>query len=328
MKFWTDEIKEEILKLFKSKKGEYLSGRDLSERFKVSRTAVWKKIKFLKESGYRIEASPRRGYRLIGAPDLLLPAEVKHGLNTEILGREIHHFLEVSSTIDIARDLAVQGHLEGTLVVAETQKAGRGRLGRTWFSPPGGLWFSLILRPDIPPVDAPKITFLMAVAGAKGIEAQTGLATKIKWPNDILIEGKKVGGILCEIDAEPDRVIFAVLSLGLNVNVDLSGLPAEIRAQVSTLKEVQGKVVNRVKLLQSILENLEDDYLQVKKGDFSSTLSQWKDRSETLGRDVRISTPHGLFEGRARDIDEHGALVLKLSSGETKAFASGDATLL
>ena len=322
------KTKEEILRLFKAKKGQYLSGSDLSQKFLVSRTAVWKEINLLRGEGYLIEAAPRRGYRLIRVPDLLLPAEIRYDLETKILGKEIHHFKEVISTIDIARDLAAQGHPEGTLVVAEVQTAGRGRLERKWFSPPGGIWISLVLRPNILPMDAPKITFLMAVAAAIAIEGQTGIPAKIKWPNDILIKGKKVGGILCEIDAEPDRVIFAILSLGLNANVDSDEFPPEIRTVAASLKQATGEKIDRVRLLRNILENLEKNYSQAKKSNFSSTLSQWKDLCDTLGKKIKISTPYGVFEGLAQDIDEHGALLLKLPSGEVKSFASGDATVL
>ncbi len=319
---------EEILYFLKDKKGEYISGEYLSKRLSLSRTAIWKQIQTLKSQGYKIDASPRLGYRLCFVPDLLLPAEIRYKLSTKILGKEIHHFKEVESTNDVAKDLAIRGAPEGTIVVAEVQMRGRGRLDRGWFSPPGGIWISLILRPSMSPADIPKITLMTSVAVAKAISEVTGLGVKIKWPNDILLDGKKVAGILTEMGAEADRLNFVVVGIGINANVDIDIFPPDIEPHATSVKRALGENVDRLKLLRCLLERLERKYIRLQEGKFKGILNEWKGLCTTLGSQVKISTVDGEIQGKATGVDEHGALILKLASGKTKTIYAGDVTIL
>lgn len=218
-------MKEAILN-FLRKSPSYLSGEDISRRFKISRAGIWKYIQELRKDGYEIEAIPHCGYKLSGIPDKLFPEEIQAGLNTRFIGRKIHHYESLSSTMDVAFNLAIDAAPEGTVVVAEGQHCGRGRMGRQWISPKAkGIYFSLILRPKILPNEAPKLTLLTAVAVAEAVRKTTGLSALIKWPNDIFIGEKKLGGILTELNAEVDRVKFVIIGVGINVNLKKTQLP-------------------------------------------------------------------------------------------------------
>jgi len=317
---------DELLYFLKDKKGEYVSGEYLSKRLSLSRTAIWKQIQTLKSQGHKIDASPRLGYRLCFVPDLLLPVEIRYKLSTKILGKEIHHFKEVESTSDVAKDLAIRGAPEGTIVVAEGQTRGRGRLDRGWFSPPGGIWMSLILRPLLSPADIPKITLMTSVVVAKTISEVTGLGVKIKWPNDILLHSRKVAGILTEMGAEADRLNFVVVGMGINANVDI--FPPDIESHATSIKRVLGENVDRLKLLRCLLEQLERKYIRLQEGKFKGILNEWKKLCTTLGSQVKILTVDGEIQGKATGVDEHGALILKLASGEIKTIYAGDVTIL
>ncbi|MEW6188515.1 MAG: biotin--[acetyl-CoA-carboxylase] ligase [Actinomycetota bacterium] len=317
---------DEVLYFLKDKKGEYVSGEYLSKRLSLSRTAIWKQIQTLKSQGYKIDASPRLGYRLCFVPNLLLPVEIRYKLSTKILGKEIHHFKEVGSTNDIAKDLAIRGAPEGTIVVAEGQTRGRGRLDRRWFSPPGGIWISLILRPSMSPADIPKITLMTSVAVAKAIGEVTGLRVEIKWPNDILLRGKKVAGILTEMGAETDRLNFVVVGIGINANVDI--FPPDLEPHATSVRRVLGESVDRLKLLRCLLGRLERKYIRLQEGRFKGILNEWKELCATLDAQVKISTVDGEIQGKAIGVDEHGALILKLASGKTKTIYAGDVTIL
>lgn len=316
--------KDSVLILLKEKKDKYLSGEEISKHLSLSRTAVWKAIQSLKEEGYEIEASPRLGYRLVKVPDLLLPGEIKYGLKTKILGKEIYHFNEVGSTNGLAKDLAFRGALEGTLVVAEKQFLGRGRFGREWISPPGGVWSSLILKPEILPFDASKITLLAGVSVAETIQEVTGLNAQIKWPNDILVGERKVAGILTEMNAEIDKVKFIILGIGINVNVEIKNFPSELYQKVISLKEATGGEINRVYFLKSLLESLDKYYLELKKGEFEPILSRWRKLTSTLGAYVKVATLEREIVGEAIDLDEHGGLILRLDTGEKQVIYSGE----
>ena len=208
----------------------------------LSRAAVWKRVHRLKAQGYVIEGSPRRGYRLLAVPDKLLPEEVLQGLKTRVFTGPVHHFETLDSTNDLAKELAVQGAPEGTVVVAEAQTGGRGRLGREWDSPPGvGLYVSLVLRPMLPPMELPQITLTTAVAVVRAVRRVAGVAPGIKWPNDLLLNGKKLGGILTEMETESDRIRHVVVGLGLNVNNP--GFPPELAATATSLTLTAGRSV-------------------------------------------------------------------------------------
>jgi BirA family biotin operon repressor/biotin-[acetyl-CoA-carboxylase] ligase len=318
------KIKEQILEALHKKKGRYISGGELGAQLNVSRTAVWKHIQALREERYVIESSAKSGYRLLSTPDLLLPYEVKRGLQTTQLGQEIHYFKETGSTNDIAKELASEDAQEGTIVIAETQKSGRGRLGREWISPKGGVWLSVILRPQINPEHAPKIAIIAGLAVVKTLTGLYNIECKLKWPNDVLIKEKKVCGILTEIDAEMDKINYIVVGIGINANVDLNSFPVEIKKGATTLKNELKREVSRVRLVQRLLEELESNYTLFNEKGFSQLREEWKKFAGTLGRRVRIITQDKIIEGEAVDIDGDGALLVRLDDGSVEKVISGD----
>ena len=244
---------------------------------------MWKRVHRLKAQGYVIEGSPRRGYRLLAVPDKLLPEEVLQGLKTRAFTGPVHHFETLDSTNDLAKELAAQGAPEGAVVVAETQTGGRGRLGREWNSPPGvGLYVSLVLRPMLPPMELPQITLTTAVAVVRAVRRVAGVAPGIKWPNDLLFNGKKLGGILTEMETESDRIRHVVVGLGLNVNNP--GFPPELAATATSLTLAAGGTFSRVHLLQAWLEEFEALYDRFLNQGFPEILEEWKGSTVTLGR--------------------------------------------
>lgn len=316
-----------ILELLKQKAGEYISGEDISQIMKVSRTAVWKHIRMLKQDGYAIESHPRLGYALRKNTDRLLPAEIKANLACVVLGQEIYYFNEVDSTNNQAKKLATDGCPEGTIVVAEAQEDGRGRLARSWFSPYGkGIFLSVVLRPLFSPMEAAKCTLMAAVAVNRAINHVTGAGCGIKWPNDILCQDRKVVGILTEMSAEIDAINHIVIGIGINVNIDLQDFPSDLATTATSLAVVCGHPVSRIELLSVILAELEAVYTEVKKFGFGPVLDAWRAQSLTLGRNVNV---HGIdrnFSGEAVDIDDDGALLVKTPQGIERVMA-GDVSI-
>lgn len=321
-------MKQEILRILSLNKDKFVSGEEVSEKLKVSRTAVWKHINALKKDGYIIESQSRLGYRLIEKPDLLLPEEVNMNLKTGFIGSQIKYFSSIDSTNNEAKKLAQMGEKEGTVVIAEEQTGGRGRRGRAWSSPFGmGIWVSIILRPQIPPVDAPGLTLVAAVAAAKAVRSVTGLPVRIKWPNDLMLNSKKVGGILTELSAEIEVVNFIVVGIGINVNNE--SFPEELKKIATSLKIEQTKKekLDRVQLLCELLHRFEEEYLKFTGGRQKEILKQWREFSDTLGRFVRISGHNDIIEGKAVDIDETGALLVEKEDGSLERIISGDVSL-
>ena len=318
-------IPEEIIQYLKSN-ATFVSGQKLSQHLKISRAAVWKHVHELRESGYRIEAIPRRGYRLDAVPDKLLSWEIRSGLTTRALGQEIFCYETLPSTMDEAFRLAAEERCpEGTLVCSESQSRGRGRMGRTWLSPKGkGIYASLILKPVLSPLEVGWITFAAAIAVCEGIKAATGLDAVIKWPNDVLIQRKKVSGILTEMNAEIDRVHFVVVGLGLNVNTDKSHLPPH----ATSLKMELGRKVSRVLFLQEVLKSLELWYDCLLERRFTPVLERWKELSMTLGRRIRISEHHDAIEGKAVDLSDDGGLIVLDDNGDLIKKMTGDVEFL
>jgi len=316
---------EEILQLFKKHPSTFLSGERLSRRLKVSRTAIWKRIRHLRSLGYEIEASTRSGYRLIQSPDILAPSEIKPLLKTKRLGKTIHYFHAIDSTNSKAYELASQGAEEGEIVIAESQAKGKGRLGRSWFSPPYlNLYLSVILRPKIPPHQAPLITLMAAVATAEAIEKTSGLQPLIKWPNDIILSGRKVAGLLNEIKSETDRVHFVILGIGVNLNMDEKQFPKEIRPLATSLKEEMGQTVLRKAFLASLLQSMERWYtVYLKEGGYP-ILELWRKWAQIRGRQVRMTSFGETITGRAIDVDSDGALIIETKPGEQKRIVAGD----
>jgi BirA family biotin operon repressor/biotin-[acetyl-CoA-carboxylase] ligase len=290
--------------------GGYLSGEMLSRRLGVSRVTVWKHIRSLKKDGYVVEASPR-GYRLIFSPDLLFPYEFPD------LEQRIHYFSEIGSTMDTARKLAKTGALEGTMVIAEAQTLGRGRLSRQWLSQQGGIYFTFILRPRVSPAYAPRINLMAAVAVATTIRKLFALEAELKWPNDVLISGKKVSGILAEIDAEVDIVNFVNVGIGINANNSV----ARFEKTATSLKEVLGREMSRKEFLKVLVEEIERRRPLLMK---AQLLREWKELSATLNKEVRVVSLGEQVTGQAVDIDATGALILKTTDGSLRTVLAGD----
>lgn len=269
-------------------------------------------LKYLKEQEY--------------VSDLLLPQEIKNGLSTDYIGQKIFYFPELESTNIIAKVKAsprVEGINEGTIIIAERQSAGKGRWGRRWFSPVGGIWLSIILYPQLSPSYIPRITLMTAVAIVKAMERCAQIKAQIKWPNDILINEKKVCGILTEMSAELDMINWIVVGIGINANINQGEFPEDIKDNSVSLKEILGKKISRVSLVQILLEEFEKYYERLKRREFSSILKEWKLYSHALRRKIKINMGEKIITGEAIDINEEGALILKKEDGELLEIISG-----
>lgn len=328
-------MKTKILQMLRqTKPGEYISGQELCEQFGVSRTAIWKAVKQLKEAGYVIEAVQNKGYCLMSVPDILSKSEIESLLRTKWAGHPIHYFDEIDSTNTEAKRIAeelegVKGH--GTVVVADMQSAGRGRRGRSWSSPHGtGIFFTILLKPDIAPTNAPMLTLVKALATTKGIAQVTGLNPQIKWPNDIVLNGKKIVGILTEMSAQIDYVNHIVVGTGINVHQ--TEFPREI-AQTATsldleLQQAGMKIqISRAELLGAILEQFEHYYeIYLKTQDLSALVEEYNAMLVNCGRGVRVLDPQGEFEGVALGINARGELLVE-RDGETVKISSGEVSV-
>ncbi|MBT9140985.1 MAG: Bifunctional ligase/repressor BirA [Dehalococcoidia bacterium] len=319
-------MKETVLAGLKEHLGRYVSGEQLSNRLQVSRTAVWKHIGGLREDGYVIESSPRLGYRLVSLPDLLLPLEIKDGLKANIFGKQIYYQRTIDSTNRLARELAAAGEPEGTLILSEEQLSGRGRLGRSWLSPAGGIWFSLIVRPPLPLYKAQLMTLLAVVAAVEATQKTSGLSPGIKWPNDLLLGGRKLAGILTEVSAEMERVNYLVLGIGLNANLSAEHFQGELADSATSLLLETGQLVSRVRWMQNFLTVFEQAYLVAKEQGFASVIACWRRYSVTLGQNVIVISGGRSVHGTALDIDEQGALLVKTAAGQ-EAFLAGEVSL-
>ena len=317
-----------ILELFRSGDG-FVSGAALSRVLGVSRTAVWKHVKGLRANGYLIEAVPAKGYRLISSPKVLTQLDIGAGLATRRIGSSLLCLKETESTNAVAFKMAVEGAAEGTVVIADTQTAGKGRLGRVWLSPPGvNLYCSIVLRPPISPVAACQLTFLSVVAVARAIEKCTALKPQIKWPNDILISGKKVAGLLNEMNAETEKVNFVVLGIGVNLNVPLSQLGEGLRHPATSLLEEGGAEVDRVAFTRTLLTELDDLYDRFLLEGEGPVRAEWLERSAIRGRSVSVNSGNREFTGVVQGVDSFGALLVLLGDGKLETVLSGDVTLI
>lgn len=319
----------DILRVLRARTGGFVSGQALSDGLHITRTAVWKHVKALRAAGYEIESRPKLGYRFLSAPDALLPTEIIEGLTTSYLGcQSILYFRSCPSTNDAARELGHRGAPEGSLAIAEGQTAGRGRLGRGWVSPAGkGIYVSVLLRPRIKPEEAFKLTLLAAVAAAQAV-THAGAEAKIKWPNDVLVEGRKVAGILTELEAEADRIHQAVIGIGVNVNTPASLFPRSLRGTATSLRLATGHKHSRVQVLQGLLAALEERYERLKAGRFEEVLSEWRSLDVTLGSRVKAVLLEGEIEGEARGLDQDGALLIAEAGGGLRRVTAGDIHLL
>jgi BirA family biotin operon repressor/biotin-[acetyl-CoA-carboxylase] ligase len=321
-------VRTSILNMLRKYSNEYLSGEEISRQLAVSRTAIWKHMQTLKQAGYEIEAHPRQGYRLKSIPDRLLPDEIRDHLSTVTLGQqEIYYFDDIGSTNNEAKKQASLGCHEGAIVLSEMQNSGRGRISRSWFSPAGkGIWLSVVLRPPFHPYDAPKCTLMAAVAVTKAIRKVTKVECGIKWPNDILYEGKKIVGILTEMNAEMDVINHVVIGMGINVNIKQQEFPEELQTIATSLSIASGQTVDRLLLLQEILVELEREYNNVIQQGFLPVLEEWRKLSVTLGQTVDVLGGSKQFSGLAVDIDNDGALLVQTEDRIEKIIA-GDVSI-
>jgi BirA family biotin operon repressor/biotin-[acetyl-CoA-carboxylase] ligase len=306
----------------------HVSGEELAERLNISRTAVWKHINELRKRGYEIDSSPRTGYSYVKSTTLLLPEEISLGLETNIIGKHILYREEVASTQDVAEELARSGAEEGTVVIAESQTKGRGRKGRSWISPSdGGVYLSVILRPNLMPSQAVQISLIGGVAAINAIKRVTPLQPKIKWPNDIILGGKKVGGILTEMSCELDGVNYVVLGIGINVNTANSLLSEQTGGIATSLAERCGEHVSRVRFVRCLLSEFETCYSEFLVSGFSSIREKWKALNNTIGSWVKVGEGKEQIEGEALDIDREGFLLVRKEDGGVERIISGDVCL-
>jgi BirA family biotin operon repressor/biotin-[acetyl-CoA-carboxylase] ligase len=319
--------KKTVINILRDSPG-FVSGQAISDSLGISRNAVHKHVNSLRGRGYRILGVSRRGYKLEEEPcRLVMPVVAKLTQDT-LFGHSFRYHDEIESTNGEAKTLAIDGAPEGTVVIAESQSRGRGRLGRRWTSPSGkGLLFSVILRPRLPMTEAHLLTLVTATAAAEGIEAQTKVPVQIKWPNDLFLNNKKVGGILLEVSGEHDGVDWVIVGIGINVNTEFAELPVSLRRTAISLKIATGQPVDRSVLLARILLALEKSYLDAVTTGFERALRGFRERDYLLHRSVSVQTREGPVVGEAAGIDDRGALLVELPHRHIRRFHSGDVTL-
>ena len=306
-----------------------VSGAQLAEQLAISRAAIWSRIEELRQAGYEIEAGPHFGYRLIGSPDALHADDLLARLGkTKVIGRDIRVFEETTSTNDVIEKLARDGVKEGVVVFAESQTKGRGRLGRKWMSPTHkGLWFSILLRPELTPQETTQLTVASATALRRAIKNVAGISAEIKWPNDLLIGGKEVVGILTEMSAEVDRVRHVILGIGVDVNQDATEFPVELRKIATSLKIEAGEEICRAELATEILRELDFDYARICGGKFAQVADEWETGCLTIGKNVSVQMGWRQIRGCAEALDDDGALLVRTEHGHLERVIGGDVTL-
>lgn len=319
-------MKDKILQKLKESK-DFISGQEISREFHMTRAAIWKYISALKEEGYDIESVPSKGYRLISLPDILSYEEIKAYLNTDFIARKIYYFNTLDSTNKKAKEIA-QDEEEGTVIIAEEQTQGKGRMGRSWISPKGkGIWMTMILKPNLEPMKVPKMTLIAAAAVHKALN-KLGIKSQIKWPNDILVDGKKVCGILTEMSGELNMVNYVIMGIGINVNLDEKDIPDELKDIAGSLKLTTGKKINRKELAANILNEFEKLYLSFKEEDnIEEVLKICKENSILLGEEVRIIRGNNIRIGKAIDINDNGELVVKFEGDLVENIMAGEVSL-
>lgn len=320
--------KSKLLNQLRRSPRQWVSGEELSVQLGISRTAVWKQINNLKAEGHQILSAPKKGYRLEQMADVITSEELAATLKTRIMGRPAVHLLkETDSTNLQAKAMAAQGAAEGTLVVADTQTQGRGRRGRTWHSPSKrNIYASLILRPQMSPSQAPQITLMTAVALARTLRISADLDAKIKWPNDVMVGGKKIAGILTEISADMDVVDYVVVGFGINVNTRQNEVPVEIAPIATSIILEKGVQTARSRLLCDLLEHYEAAYDLLNEQGFGPVMQQWRSMTDIIGQRVYVDVMETRHTGVVETVDDDGVLILRKDDGETRRIFSGDVT--
>ncbi|MBW2058640.1 MAG: biotin--[acetyl-CoA-carboxylase] ligase [Deltaproteobacteria bacterium] len=324
MKTPDSAVDESILAALEER-GGYVSGEELSRRLGLSRAAVWKRIRLLRDGGYGIRARTRRGYLLVEKPDVLSGREVGRNLDTRIVGRELYTFDDVTSTNDLAYEAAVKGAGEGAAVIADSQTRGRGRLNRSWISPGGkNLYLSVVLRPVIPPSLVSILTYMGAVAAAEALEEDFALGVELKWPNDVLVRGRKLAGLLNEVKAEADRVDFVVLGFGVNLNMGEEDFPHDVLNNATSVMMETGRRVSRVRFARSLLKSIDSWYRALLVHGSGLALARWEDAAAIRGKTVEVSSFGRIHRGVAEGLDQNGALILRKGEGEVIRIVAGD----
>lgn len=322
------ELRKKLLDAFTANTEEYLSGQYLADLLGCSRTAVWKHIEELRKDGFELEAVRKKGYRILKVPERITADEIRLGLESEFMGRHIHYEESVDSTQKIAHRLANDDAPEGTVIIAEEQLTGRGRMNRKWHSPKyTGIWMSVILRPNLPPPKAPQLTLITAVAVVQAIEEFIGLQPQIKWPNDILINGKKVTGILTELQADADRIISIIIGIGINVNQQLEDYPEELRDIATSLSIESGNKLQRADLVKKLLYKLEHLYLLYLEKGFHPIKLLWESYAISIGKNITARTITGSIHGKALGITDDGVLMIEDETGKINYVYSADIEL-
>ena len=319
-----------VLSFFQTHDSEYLSGQDLSDVLKISRVAVWKHIKKIQTLGYKIESKQKLGYRLIDNTEKLLPWEITRDLKTQLIGKRVYYFEEIDSTQNFAQNIAADKKENGTIIIAEKQTSGRGRLDRKWTSPKGGIWFSLIIHPKFDVSSSTLIPILSAVALSKSIKSVLGIETEVKWPNDITMNGKKVAGVLVDASFQTNSIDYLILGIGINFDIDAKKLEKRLTKTpnfygIDSLRGKENKTPPKT-LLKEFLLQFEKNLFQLDKGEKSKIIKEWTKRAAGIGKKITINTSNGKISGISQGIDNDGALKIK-TKNETKKIYVGDVVL-
>lgn len=316
--------RSKLIELLAESESQYISGQRLSEQLNISRSGVWKQMKELEKAGYEIEGKAKLGYRILSSPENVNEFTLQWGLRTEWLGKKIVHLKETPSTQNIAHQLAQENTGHGTVVIADEQTAGKGRMNRRWESTKNkGIWMSIVLKPTIPPYLAPQLTLLTATVLADVLNKHTHIKPHIKWPNDLLINDKKVAGILTEMQAEQDQIQYVIIGMGININQDDMDLPDSSYGATS-IKQETDQIWNIKDIVQLILEELEDRYLTYITQGFSNVKSKWESYGYKIGEKIYVKTRKEQWQGIFLGIAEDGALLVKPEAGDTKKLYSAE----
>jgi BirA family transcriptional regulator, biotin operon repressor / biotin---[acetyl-CoA-carboxylase] ligase len=322
------DLLEPILIILRDDPQKYFTIKQIAKKVGTSDVLAMEAIGGLSIWGYRFETDSRSHFRFVSAPDSIFPFEIQYGLKTKILGQEIESHFSVSSTNDYALKMAEKGAPEGTLVITEKQRSGRGRMGRTWHSPPKtGLWFSMILRPDISPASAPGLSILTALTLSEVLRSKYRLHSQIKWPNDCLIDGRKISGILTELSADPDKIHYVIVGVGININVASKDFPGYLKPIATSLRAEKGEEINRIDFLRAFLEKFEKNYLIFKTKGLKPFLPKVKKHSLMLGKKIKLKLGKKIIQAKVYDIDSDGALLTKHRK-ETLRVTAGEVTIL
>ncbi|RYG73590.1 biotin--[acetyl-CoA-carboxylase] ligase [Lentibacillus lipolyticus] len=314
-----------LIELLNTNENTYISGQKLSEELNISRSAIWKHMKELEKDGYTIEGVRRKGYRIVTSPDKVSENTVLWGLGTDWIGKNMVHKQMADSTQTIAHQEALNGAPNGTVVIADQQTQGKGRMERQWHSAKGkGIWMSIILRPDLNPGLAPQLTLMTAAVVAEVLTVHTPANPKIKWPNDILLNHKKAAGILTEMQAEQDRIQYVVIGIGLNVNQMETDFPDPLKEKATSIRQETGKSCHTTNLIQQILGRFEQVYATFMQNGFSPIKSKWEYYGYKIGEKIRIRTPRNSLDAVLLGIAEDGALLARTSDKEIKKIYSGE----